>query len=157
VWGVESFITYRPVKWLALDANYTYLRTENDDNGNRLVMRSKNTVNTLLKIMPLKNLSLDLSFHYKSNRLLPAILSTQTVGDLNLAFFDNAGNSLGTVLPAFYTFNMATVYQHHFNKITIKQINYSVRVNNILNKSYQERFGYPMPGFNFLFGIDVLL
>lgn len=154
--GVESFFKYEPVKWLELNANYTYMQATNDDNGTSLANRARHQFYGDLQVKPIKRLSFIFSAFATSHRIIPSILSTATLGDLTVASFDELGNQSGTSLPSYYLLNAAAQYRLDMHSKWMKEFRFSLRANNLLNKSYQEKFGYNMPKFNILGGADII-
>ena len=153
VYGIEAHIQYKPTEWLKLYTNYTFTQAINDDDGSRLSSIPKHLVNSGFYLEPLKGLNFHAYTHVVSSRPIPDTLSTDALGDLGLAFFDGSGNAAGTTLGSYFTVNLTASYKHELNLSWLDSLTYSLKMNNLLNKNYQEKFGYDMPGFNFLAGI----
>jgi vitamin B12 transporter len=153
VHGIEASFKYNPVSWLEIYSNYTFTHAINDDDGSNFSNVPRHLLNSGFTVEPIENLSFNFHARSVSSRLLATTLSTDALGDLGLAFFDGSSNAAGTSLPSYYTLNIAASYKHELKLSWLNELTYSLRVNNILDNAYQERFGYPMPGFNFLAGI----
>lgn len=154
VQGLETSLEITPFDWMTFDGNYTWLVTENEATGNDLNSRPDHTVNLNVLIQPLKNLSLLGNAQYVSSRRIPKILSTDAMGDLSINPIDAWGNAAGERLPSYFLLNFAASYKHELPLTWLKELEYSLKLNNILNKSYQERFGFPMPRFHFIAGVE---
>lgn len=154
VLGVETKARVKPLKWLTAEANYTYMRAENDDTGGPLASRPAHRVNALLKATPIRHGEVSLGWRYVSKRAIPNVLSTQTLGDLPIAFFDASGNRAGSDLSAYSTVNLTARYVQKFKTPPLKELAYSARVDNVFNASYQEKFGSPLPRLRFLAGVE---
>lgn len=156
VTGVESFFKFSPVKWLETNANYTYMQAINDDDGSSLSNRPRHQFHGDVRVFPIKHLSFVFEAEAMSGRLNSNVLSAQGLGNLQVATFDSNNVRAGNQLPSFFVFNAYAQYKQMIDKDWMQEIRYSFRVNNILNKNYQLKYGYPMPRLNFLGGIDVV-
>lgn len=152
--GLETGLNVKPLSWLKIGANYTFMKSKNDTNGTTLASRPDHHLNGEVFVTPLKALDFWFNARYVSSQVIPTIISTQAFGDLTTALFDQNGNRAGERLPSYFTLNMAARYTQKIRKPWLKEIVFSARAHNLLNKSYQERFGYPMPKFNFLGGAE---
>ena len=133
-YGVESFVSYKPVPSLNLRADYTYTIARSDNTGSELLRRPKNKASLDADWTPIDALT-----------LTGEILRVDTWLDSTR---DNP--TIFTAQAAPYTLvNLAGEY-----RITSNASFFS-RINNLLDRHYQEPLGFLQPGFTIISGIRV--
>ncbi len=121
--GAEIDITFKISRKIALHANYSYIERHNLTNpGIKFTDVPNHKIFTLVDIIPVKNLELDLSFEYNSERY---------------------SASYGIVNPAFILFNAQISYAF----ASLCKI--ECGLDNVLDKNYSLVEGYPEAGRNF--------
>jgi vitamin B12 transporter len=155
--GVETGFEVRVIPQLRLGGNYTFTRTREESQGNvRIPGIPDNVFNATLLATPWRTLRVDSSLSYVSDRReeFPVISDDgRFVGGTPAATL--MGGTVGGYtlwnLGVSYEFEIFNVSQSHPQSIRIYG-----KANNILNNSYEVRFGFPVPGFNFIGGAEVL-
>ena len=129
--GVELFASVKPIDDLTARLNYTYTDTEDKRTNQNLLRRPKN------------KLGLDLNYHFmqKGNTNLGVIYVGRR-DDFNP--YPKHGKVGGYTLV-----NLATSYD------LSKHIQFVGRVENLLDKEYEEVKGYGTPGLSFFGGIKL--
>lgn len=159
--GIESGIDCQPLKRIRLGANYTFLTAVNEDLNIRLPDRPRHQWHVFAEygILPQLNLRTDLSII--GGRLIPNTISTGG-GDFNVIFIDTSGTPEGGSLAAAQTeagrtlggytkLDLALQYDlPHPSPLSEWKI--FGKVENLLNRHYQEKFGFPAPGITFFAG-----
>lgn len=123
--GVEAKVTAKPAENLKLNAAYTYLDAINKDNGAFLPLRARNKVTSSIEYTWAK-LTAIAEYLYVSKR------------------FDSA---LQRDMGAYSLVNLRGSYGLH------KNLALFVRIDNLLDKSYEEAAGYGTPGLSAFGGI----
>ena len=123
--GTETFIQVQPLDTLTLRANYTYDYTRNLDTNTQLVLRPQNKGNfeANYQVAPKINLNLVL------------IAVGQKPGMSNTWPYTN-----NPVIPGYVIANLAGSYT------VTKNVKLFSRIDNLLNKNYQEVYGYGTSG-----------
>lgn len=153
--GLEVNLTWRA--WqdrLTWKNNYTLLLSEKNSSGQKLSNRPTHQFSSVLDVEIYQNLNIGLDFQFVSQRRVPTVLSTEAFGDINLVYFDDKSNPLGTDLASYYLLGMSVQYDQLISKKWLKKIHYSLNLTNILNKNYQLSAGFPQPRFTFLAGLE---
>lgn len=134
--GVENQITFKPNEKIKIDYRYTYLNAQDDTTHQYLVRRARHKHLLSTDLMPINNLSFNISYLFVSGRkdfrwteTAPGIWSEEQI---NLK---------------------------HYNKVDVsgryivnKNFELFARVENLLNQFYEEVDGYGMPGISFYGG-----
>lgn len=113
---------------LSLGVFYTYLRSKNKLTGVALPRRSKHNIGASLGLNPVENWSFLFDVHYRSDRM-----------------DTNQRN-----LPGYYLANLSL--QYNWNQ---KNDRISLAVKNIMDKGYEEVWGYGTLGRNFLLSYNM--
>lgn len=137
--GVETQLALHPLRWLSVQASYTFTEAQNADTGERLLRRPQHTANFGLIATPVRGLT-----------IAPQLLYTGAFQDF---LFNNAGFSTGT----------AGTSGHGL--IANVTISYDVRprvqlyldAHNIFASRFEPVNGYQTPGPNVLAGVRVRL
>ena len=141
--GVELEARLRPVKQITLEATATHMRTENGQTGQQLLRRPKRVytarlvAHPLVDLVPARHDGLDLSFEWLS------VSSRRDVtADASLNFYGYAVNR------GYKRLDIAAGYRFldHFRAF--------VRIENVLDRKYQEVLMFPADGTNVLGGLE---
>lgn len=154
VHGFEANGSYSPWKFLTLSGHYNFLHAINDSNGQSLANRPTHQFYSSAQFKIAKPLTILVETQFVGQRKIPTVLSTNAFGDIGLNYFDNASNPLGQYLPKYALVNLAANYKQNTKSKIVKELVYSLRVNNLFNKSYQDSAGFPHSRFSFLAGIE---
>lgn len=155
--GVESGFQIQIIPQLAIGANYTFTHTDDESNGHiRIANVPNHMFNAYLSATPWRTLKIDSTFSFVSDQFEPTPLVTTNGRFINGTA---AASLMGGDNPGWTRWDLAISYD--FQIINPHQVHpQSVRVyakgNNILNNHYEEIFGFPSPGFNFITGAEIL-
>jgi len=127
--GVEQEFKIKAFDNLDIEIGYTYLRAKDDKTGKYLTYQPKHKVN--------------LSLFYKG----PAGLNFGLKGEFVDRRFDNAANTI--YAKRYYVLGL------RFNKKVNNRLDLFMNIDNLLNKKYQSRCGYPLPGFSLTSGMKL--
>ncbi len=119
--GVETFAEVRPLTDLTLRGTYTYQQTQNLDTGTQLLRRPRNKA----------SFDTDYRFLEKAHVHVNVLMVGQK--------FDYLENGQGP-LSGYVTLNLAGSYDVH------KNVQLFARIDNVLNKQYEEVYGYGTSG-----------
>lgn len=134
--GVETDITVGLAEQAELRLGYTYLDATNDDDGSSLLRRAKNRVQAELKLNPTDKISLVTTFGYVGNR------------------FDNDFTS---ATPQRVELSGFPLVAATLNYQVTPQIQVFTRIENLLDREYEEVLGYGTLGSVAMAGIKVSL
>jgi vitamin B12 transporter len=126
-WGLEFSTTYRPIEALSISCDYTLTHARDRETGRDLARRSRNQA----------GLGLDWDFLKKAHLNLKAIYVGHNWND---------ADSTQKVKP-YSKFDLALSY------LVLKDIEIFSRIENLLNRNYQEVRGYSSCGRNVYAGI----
>ncbi|MBI2338995.1 MAG: TonB-dependent receptor plug domain-containing protein, partial [Deltaproteobacteria bacterium] len=143
-WGIEFDAGVKPLDWVEIGGNYTYNRTHNDDDGSELTMRPRHRLNAHATVRPIKGLTIRTDVNRVSSRLAPTTVSL-TLGDFPVVFFDS-NNRSDSLLAGYVNVDLAVSYEIPQKIRGVKKWEVFARGQNLLDDSYEESFGYPMPG-----------
>jgi vitamin B12 transporter len=133
--GVESFIAYQPWRTLTLRIDYTYTEATDDDTQQELLRRPKNKG------------SFDAAW-----QITPAWLTTLDVLAVGTWVDGNRDFSVARQdAPSYTTVNVATTYE------LTKRWALIARINNLLDRHFQNPVGFQQPGFGIYGGVKVIL
>jgi vitamin B12 transporter len=150
--GVEIGASITPWRWLRIGGNYTFLKAINETTHARLADRPSHHVNVFLESDPIDRLTLRADVNVVTDRGVPNVISTSG-GDLNVVFIDPAGNtSASGVIPGYVKVDLAASYEVFRDRLAMKSGRLYFKIENLLDDSYQEKFGFPAPGITFLAG-----
>ena len=131
IWGVENLIVFEPIDQIKVKYSYTYLKTQNEVTKQSLDRRPRNKHVLDIQIKPIDNL------------------------DLNLTYL-HVGNSKD---KRWVGWNQEQITLKYYHKIDLSgryivNENFEVfgKVENLLDKHYQEVDGYGTPGISFYGG-----
>jgi vitamin B12 transporter len=135
--GIESSVTVRPAVWMDVAAAYTYLVAINDDARTLLLKRPRHQGSAQVTVRPIGPASVTVSGLYVGDRLdnpfaFPAVPSSQQGEYFRL---DASATYRLPRLPGFRSLELLG------------------RVENILDRKYEEVAGFPALGTNFLAGV----
>jgi len=125
--GVESFVEFRPLESLSLRGNYTYTRTKDQETGQRLLRR------------PTHKGSFEADYRFLEKAAV----------HLNILMVGNKDDVANTRVPGYVLVNLAGSYDVNAN------LQVFARVDNLLNKHYEELFGYGTAGLSGIGGVKV--
>ena len=132
--GVELFASAKPIDDLTLRINYTYTDTEDKTTGEALIRRPKNKI------------GFDINYHFLNNgNVNLGVIYVGKRDDLDFSIFP----SRRVKLDQYTLVNLAVSYD-----IT-KNFQLFGRVENLLDKEYEEVKGYGTPGFSFFGGMKL--
>ena len=133
--GVESFIAYQPWKTLTLRIDYTYTEATDDATQEELLRRPKNKG------------SFDAAW-----QITPVWLTTFDVLTVGTWVDGNRDFSVPRLdAPTYTTVNLATTYE------LTQRLALIARIDNLLDRHYQNPVGFQQPGFSIYGGVKVIL
>jgi len=127
--GIETSATWRPLTWLSLNANYTYLDAKNDTTQKQLTYRPHHTAGGSVNIRPIDKLNWNVSMQYVGKR------------------YRDPGNNF--TMPAYTIYSTAVSYD------VTKWMQLTGRITNFTDKHYQSIYQYGEPGIGFFGGIKL--
>ena len=127
--GWETSVSFKPLDWLTIDANYTYTEAKDDTTDRDLIYRPRHKGGVALSIKPLEGLNVT--------------LDVQNVGKR----YRNTANTLE--MPDYTLVNLAASYQ------ATKRLQVFGRVDNLTDKNYQSIYQYGEPGIGVYGGIKI--
>ena len=136
--GVETFAEFKPLPELSLRLNYTY-----DETFGRYNATTGQRSNEALLLRPKNKGNFDLD--YKFFPEASAHLNVLVVG--SRSSYDTMGSI--TQVPGYVLVNLSTNYELN------KEVTLFARLDNLLNKQYQQVWGYGALGFYGLSGVSV--
>lgn len=150
--GVEMSLKFQPFDRFSFGGNYTFQRARNETGGIPLANRPAHHGNIFIQGNPVPRLSLRADVNLVGRRPVPNTIST-SAGDLNFIFTDPNGNmSAGGTLNRYVKVDLAASYEILEDRRLLKNWKASFKIENLLDDSYQEKFGFPAPGITFLAG-----
>ncbi len=133
--GVESFISYQPLPQLTLRADYTFTEAYDDVLNQELLRRPKNKGNFIATWQPIEALKLNLD-----------VLSVGTWTDVS-----RDGSISGLDAPGYTTVNLAASFAIN------ARISVFGRIDNLLDRRYQNPVGFLQPSLGAYAGIKLQL
>ena len=143
--GVETGFFVQPWDFLAFGSNYTLLHARDETNSRRLPNRPRHHFNTFVQGVPISDLSLRLDLNFVSSRRVPDTIST-AAGDLPFVFIDQNGNTTSGTVGSYVKLNFAASYTFLKDYGPLNNLKTYLRIDNLLDRDYQEKFGFPAPG-----------
>jgi len=132
-YGAENFVSYKPWEPLALRADYTYTIAEDDVLHQELLRRPKGKA------------SLSAAWHVTEAASLSAtVLYVGSRIDIN-----RDGTASGLTTSSYTLINLAGSYELGHGVIAF------ARINNLLDRTYQDPIGFERPGFGIFAGLRV--
>ena len=131
IWGIENLIIFKPIDHVEMKYSYTYLKTQNETTKQSLDRRPRNKHIFDLRIKPLDNLDFNVTYLYVGNRK-----DRRWIGAAQTQI----------ILKGYHKVDLSGRY--------IVNDNFEIfgRVENLLDKHYQEVDGYGTPGISFYGG-----
>ncbi len=143
--SVETTLKLRPLRWLRFQGSYTWTRARDEVRNVPLPERPAHTWKAMLTVEPIKHLVFQADLRVVGERHWGT--------NSNFIFVDWQGNVSDGTLDRYTRLDLAGHYTFSFPRI-LQDLRLSARVANVLNESYQEKFGHPAPGVNFLIGFS---
>ena len=131
--GVEFTAEMDVLDWLVAYVNYTFTDTENLDTGDPLRRFARNVVNAGITAEPVRRLNVYAQLYVVSNQF-------ETPGFTNPGYARVDIGGAYAILPR----------RGHWPGLSVY-----ARIQNLLNQSYSEVRGFPMPGINALAGLQL--
>jgi len=132
--GVECNVTWRPLDRLEFKANYTYLRTRDEETGDELIRRPRHKFGLDVSYRPVERLRLTAGVGF--------------VGGRDDLYWDPATYATRRVRLAKYTlWNFGAEYD------VCKNLAVFGRLDNAFHEKYEEVYGYGTPGCGAYFGV----
>lgn len=155
--GVESGFQVQIIPQLSLGGNYTFTHTRDESNGNIRIANVPNHIfNVYLSATPWRSLKIDSNFSFVSDQFEPfPIVST----DGRFINGTAAASLMGGTNPGWTRWDLAVSYDFQLinpNQKHPQSVKVYAKGNNLLNNRYEEIFGFPSPGFNFITGAELL-
>ncbi len=135
--GVEAEAEYYPIPEVGVALAYTYTDTRDESNNRRIlgIPRYSGTASLLLSSSPRWEGQVDVRFERDQLDAPP-----------------NGGDILR---PGYARVDVFARYHWEIERAGVREISINGKVNNLLDKKYEERKGFPAPRFNFLLGVEV--
>ncbi len=127
--GLEQEFKIEPFDNLSIDIGYTYLRAKDDKTNKYLTYQPKHKSSLSLLYKGLAGLNIGLEAQFVDRR------------------FDNATNTI--YVKRYYVLGL------RLSKRINDKIDTFINIDNLLNKKYQSRRGYPLPGFSITSGMKL--
>lgn len=127
--GVEQEFQINPFDNLEIDIGYTFLRAKDDKTGKYLTYQPKHKVNLLLNYKGLAGFDIGLEGQFVDKA------------------FHNAINTI--YVERYFVLGL------RINKKVKDNVKIFTNIDNLLNKKYQVRLGYPLPGFSITSGMKL--
>jgi vitamin B12 transporter len=131
IWGIENLIIFKPIDQIKIDYSYTYLNTQNEATKQSLDRRPRNKHVLNLNIKPIESIDFGISYLYVGNRK-----DKRWVG----------GTQSQIILEDYHKIDLSGRY------IVNENFEVFTRIENLLDKHYQEVDGYGAPGISFYGG-----
>jgi vitamin B12 transporter len=141
--GVEASFDIKPLDWLRFRGNYTWLRSRDETRDVPLPNRPNHRFVFIGDVQPIKGFNLQLLVKYVGTRYWGS--------NTNVVFINSQGVASDGKLDPYVKLDFAGTYTLPLKSVA-RSIEFTVKVENILNQDYEEQFGHPMPGINFLAG-----
>jgi len=130
IWGIESFVAIEPVDWLTLTLDHTFTRAEDAQTGRDLLRRPMHLANLAVIVRPLEAATISVTGRYFGGRV------------------DGDPITFARIRPGGFTvFDLAASYRldDHFTA--------TARIDNLLDRRYQNPAGFAHPGISVLVGL----
>ena len=135
IWGMENLVILKPMDRIELNYSYTYLNTQNETTKQSLDRRPRHKHVLNLEIKPLENIDINISYLYTGDKK-----DRRWIG----------GAQHQIILEGYHKIDVSGRY------IVNKNFEIFGRVENLLDKHYQEVDGYGTPGISFYGGGKVI-
>lgn len=144
--GVETSVKLYPWKWLTFFGSYSWTRTRDEVRKVPLPLRPTHLIKTSLIIKPIEGLTFRSDLKYVGKRYW----GTNT----GLTYVDWRGLASDGTLDPYVKWDVTGRYSFKLKNKIVRELSFFTTVNNILNQDYEEEYGRPMPGVNFLSGFS---
>ncbi len=162
--GVETSVIASPWDNLQVGGAYTFMKSINEDNNNRLSNRPQDRFHFFVQATPWERFQVRTDLNIIGHRLIPNTLSTAS-GDFNLIIVDADGNPSGGTLTnstteegrklaGYAKLDLSVSYMIAKNQWGLSDWKFFGVIENLLDDQYQEKFGLPAPGINFRLGSE---
>jgi vitamin B12 transporter len=128
IWGIENMVVLKPTVNADLNYSYTYIKTRNEATRQSLDRRPRHKHVVSVKLRPIENLNFDISYLYVGDRK-----DKRWIG----------GTQHQIILKHYHRIDISARY------IISDNFELFGRVENLLDKHYQEVDGYGTPGISF--------
>lgn len=139
IYGVETELMTTISNSLNIKGNYTYLHAWDKENDREISQRPKHKLN--------------LNMHYRFSSGISAVVQGSYVGKQKYHYIE-AGETKERSISDYFLMNIKI--SHRFPSMKYGMPEFYIVVDNIMDKNYEEGNG-PMPGRNFLVGLNVVL
>lgn len=141
--GIETAVDIKPLDWLRFRGSYAWTKARDEVRDVPLPNRPTHRFTFISDVEPIERLHL---------QLMVDVVRTRFWGSNTALTFINSDcvASTGKLNP-YVKMDFAASYRLKLKNIP-QSIDFLARVENILNQDYEEKFGHPMPGINFLAG-----
>ncbi|MFA4874382.1 MAG: TonB-dependent receptor, partial [bacterium] len=147
--GVETSLELTPLGWLAFNGSYTWTKARDRTRGVPLPDRPAHVWKASLTVEPIERLIF---------RADLAVVGEQYWGtNTGLTFVDWQGRVSNGKLKGYVKLDLGGRYTFNFKNKIIPEFTLFTTVENALNQSYEQEFGRPEPGINFLSGLSAKL
>ncbi len=144
--GVESMVKIFPVKWMTFQGSYSWTKAEDEVRKVPLPLRPEHMVKTALTFTPIEGLTLRSDLKYVGKRYW----GTNT----GLRYVDWQGRVSDGTLDPYVKWDLTGRYSFKIKNKVVRELTFFTTVENVLNQDYEEEYGRPMPGINFLSGFS---
>ena len=159
--GLEAGVSSAPLSWLDVGANYTFTRAMDQDRDVRLANRPNHMTNAFIAVQPLPEslglLETRLDYYFVGTRKNPDMISAAQT-NFNVVQIDQSGLTAGQNLPSYSKLSFNTSYAFPASILPknwkVTSLKVFGRAENLLNRKYQEKFGFPLPGITVLGGAE---
>lgn len=131
IWGAENMVALKPIDNLGINYTYTYMKTQNEKTHQSLDRRPRNKHVLSVIYAPVDKVDLNLTCLYVGDRK-----DRRWIG----------GNQTQIILKSYYKIDLSGRYTVN------KYLELFARIENLLDKHYQEVDGYGVPGIAFYGG-----
>jgi len=129
--GEEITLYFIPHRNFNLKLNYTHLIAQDKKKKEELLRRPRHTFNLNVNFKPVERFNINLNFIYVGKR--------KDLDEINFIFIEN---------PPFNRIDLSSRW------LLEKRIHLICKISNVLNKKYQEVYGYPSPNRGIYFGLE---
>ena len=137
--GLEFPVVLRPLRGLQLRASYSLVETEDHETGQRLLRRPKDTFLAQASYSFLERFTTSVSVLHVRNRK-----------DLDFTAFPARRVTLRPYTKVDLGLSVLLAKQLGF----VNRISARAKIENVLNRRYEEAFGFPAPGLLYLLGLQ---
>jgi vitamin B12 transporter len=132
--GVESFVALRPVDWMELHLDHSYVRAEDASNRQELLRRPRHKAGLTVTVMPMEGASVGLDAVYVGERADIAIVSGERI-----------------YTGSYTVVNLAGSYQLG------ERVRLFARIDNLFDRDYEDPDGFAHPGLSAFAGLRLTM